>query len=117
MDFSLLDRHGALLANPYHYRDALADGILPKALRKVSREEIFEHTGVQLMPINMLYQLYALKLRRFPLLKCAGALLMMPDLFNYWLTGRRTVTEFTIATTTQCFDPRPGGVLQNATGS
>jgi len=29
----------------------------------------------------------------------------MPDLFNFWLTGRQ-VNEFSNATTTQCYDPR-----------
>jgi rhamnulokinase len=105
VDFAILDKQGSLLGNPYHYRDSLTDGILPKAFREVGRADIFEKTGLQFMPINTLYQLYALKLRKSPLLKHAGALLMMSDLFNYWLTGR-AVSEFTIATTTQCFDPR-----------
>jgi rhamnulokinase len=56
------------------------------------------------MPINTLYQLFALKLRESSLLDHAETLLMMPDLFNYWLTGT-AVNEFTIATTSQCFDP------------
>ena len=105
VDFAFLDKQGALIGNPYHYRDSLTDGILPKAFRKVERAEIFEHTGLQFMPINTLYQLYALKLRKSPFLKHADALLMMPDLFNYWLTGQ-TVSERTIATTSQCYDPR-----------
>ena len=29
----------------------------------------------------------------------------MPDLLNYWLSGRKAC-EFTMATTTQCYDPR-----------
>ena len=40
-------------------------------------------------------------------LKHAFKLLLMPDLFHYWLTGKQ-VSEFSIATTTQCFDPRKG---------
>jgi rhamnulokinase len=108
VDFAFLDKQGALLSNPYHYRDTLTDNILPKAFKKVPRAAIFEQTGLQFMPINTLYQLYALKLRKSPLLKYAGKLLMMPDLFNYWLTGR-AVSEFTIATTSQCFDPRRNG--------
>jgi rhamnulokinase len=105
VDFALLDRQGALLSNPYHYRDSLTEGILPKAFRLVSRAEIFERTGLQFMPINTLYQLYALRLRGSPLLDNAHRLLMMPDLFNYWLCGK-PVNEFSIATTSQCYDPR-----------
>ena len=105
VDFALLDKQGMLLSNPYHYRDSLTDGILPKAFKRVPRAEIFEHTGLQFMPINTLYQLYALKLRKSPLLKTADKLLMMPDLFNYWLSGKQ-VNEFCIATTSQCYDPR-----------
>ena len=105
VDFALLDRQGALVANPYHYRDSLTDGILEEAFRRVPREQIFEQTGVQFMPINTLYQLLALKLRRAPVLEIASTLLMMPDLFNYWLSGRKA-GEFSIATTSQCYDPR-----------
>ena len=105
VDFALIDKQGALLSNPYHYRDSLTEGILPKAFKRVSRADIFEFTGLQFMPINTLYQLYALKLRKSPLLKTAYRLLMMPDLFNYWLSGKQ-VNEFSIATTSQCYNPR-----------
>jgi rhamnulokinase len=57
------------------------------------------------MPINTLYQLFALSLRKSPLLDNARRLLMMPDLFNFWLCGKK-VNEFSIATTSQCYDPR-----------
>jgi rhamnulokinase len=42
-----------------------------------------------------------------PLLSAAQTFLMMPDLFNFWFTGRK-VDEFTIATTSQCYNPRTG---------
>ncbi|MBN1307663.1 MAG: rhamnulokinase, partial [Chitinispirillaceae bacterium] len=105
VDFALLDKQGLLLANPYHYRDSLTHGILPKAFGRVPRAEIYATTGLQFMPINTLYQLYALTLRGSPLIDNAHRLLMMPDLFNYWLCGKR-VNEFCIATTSQCYDPR-----------
>ena len=44
---------------------------------------------------------------RDPALDAAETLLLIPDLFHYWFCGSRT-TEFTNATTTQCFDPRAG---------
>jgi rhamnulokinase len=51
-----------------------------------------------------LYQLYALALEHSPALDMADTLLMMPDLLNYWLTGVK-LCEFSIATTTQFYDP------------
>jgi len=107
VDFGLLDRDGALLANPYHYRDSRTDDMPEEAFRRVPRAEIFERTGIQFMQLNSLYQLLAMVVHRSPVLEVAETFLTMPDLFNYWLTGRK-VCEFSIATTTQCYDPRQG---------
>ena len=107
VDFGLLDRSGALLGNPYHYRDSRTDGMVDEAFRRVGREEIFERTGIQFMQLNSLYQLLSMAVNESPLLEVAETFLTMPDLFNYWLTGRKAC-EFSIATTTQCYDPRAG---------
>lgn len=107
VDFGLLDRDGALISNPYHYRDSRTDGMLDEAFRRVPRAEIFEQTGIQFMPLNSLYQLLSMVVNQSPSLEIAETFLTMPDLFNYWLTGRK-VCEFSIATTTQCYDPRAG---------
>jgi rhamnulokinase len=108
VDFGLLDRSGALLGNPYHYRDSRTDGMLDEAFRRVGCEEVFERTGIQFMQLNSLYQLLSMVVGESPMLEIAETFLTMPDLFNYWLTGRK-VCEFSIATTTQCYDPRAGG--------
>ena len=105
VDFGLLDARGDLLGNPFHYRDSRTDGMMEKAWAVTGREAIFEATGIQFMQINSLFQLLALKRRGAPALEAAQTFLTMPDLFNYWLTGRK-VSEFSIATTTQCYDPR-----------
>jgi rhamnulokinase len=107
VDFGLLDRDGALVSNPYHYRDSRTDGMPEEAFRRVPRAQIFEQTGIQFMQLNSLYQLLAMVISRSPALDVAETFLTMPDLFNYWLTGRE-VCEFSIATTTQCYDPRQG---------
>jgi rhamnulokinase len=104
VDFGLLDRSGALIGNPYHYRDSRTDGIMEQAFRHVPREEIFAQTGIQFMPINSLYQLYSMASHRVPALDIAQTFLTMPDLLNYWLTGHQ-VCEFSNATTTQCYNP------------
>ncbi|MBC7235950.1 MAG: rhamnulokinase [Chloroflexi bacterium] len=105
VDLALLGRDDQLLGNPHHYRDPRTVGMLKEAFRLVPREEIFQYTGIQFMEINSLYQLLAMKRRGDPALEQAKALLMMPDLFNFWLTGIKAC-EFSDATTTQFYDPR-----------
>jgi len=105
VDFGLLGADGRLLGNPHHYRDPRTEGMLAHAYERVPREEIFAQTGIQFMEINTLYQLLAMVRSDDPTLGQAETLLMMPDLLNYWLTGRK-VCEFSEATTSQCYDPR-----------
>lgn len=105
VDFALLGGDDVLLGNPYHYRDRRTQGMIGEALRRLSRKEIFEQTGIQFMEINTLYQLLAMAIHQSPALEVAGRFLMIPDLLNFWLTGQK-VCEFTNATTTQFYDPR-----------
>jgi len=103
VDFGLLDRNGALLGNPMHYRDHRTDGATERLFAQVPVEEVFAATGIQIMQINTLYQLFSMVEERSPMLEVADRFLMMPDLFNYWLCGEKAV-DYTIATTSQCFD-------------
>ena len=105
VDFAFLAADDSLLANPVCYRDPRTRGMLAAAEQVVPREEIFAATGLQFMEINSLYQLLALRARRSPVLEAADRLLMIPDLFHWLLSGRRS-NERTNATTSQCFDPR-----------
>jgi len=107
VDFGLLGADGELLGNPRHYRDHRTDGMLEAAFARAPREEIFAATGIQFMQINTLYQLLAMARGRSASLAAARTFLMVPDLLNYWLTGR-AVAEFTNATTTQMLDYRGG---------
>ena len=87
VDYALLGEGGELLQNPYHYRDRRTEGIMEEVLRKATKEEIYEATGIQFMPINTLYQLFAAQRNTPKALEAAKYLLTIPDLFNYWLTG------------------------------
>jgi rhamnulokinase len=107
VDFSLIGRGDTLLSNPVHYRDSRTNGMLEAALKRVPRERIYEITGLQFLPFNTVYQLFALSQAGSPLLDVAETLLMMPDLLNWLLTGRRA-SERTNASTTQLLDPRSG---------
>ena len=104
VDFGLLDKNGALLSIPVHYRDARTDGMMERAFEIVSKEAIFEETGLAFLQFNTLYQLLAMKLANDPILEIADSLLMMPDLLAYFLTGEQA-SEYTIASTSQLIDP------------
>jgi len=59
VDYALLGERGELLQNPYHYRDRRTEGVMDDVFRRVARDQIYRATGIQFMPINTLYQLYA----------------------------------------------------------
>lgn len=100
LDFGLIDRHGELVGNPYHYRDERWPAAMAEVLDLVPRDEIYARTGIQFMPVNSLYQLYGVQQANPALVERADALLMMPDLLRYFLSGERT-SEITDASTTQ----------------
>lgn len=100
VDYALLDERGELLENPYHYRDTRTNGVMEEVFRMVPREEIYASTGIQFMPINTLFQLYAHQRDDPATLAKARTLLTIPDLCHFWLTGR-AACEYTNATTTQ----------------
>jgi rhamnulokinase len=104
-DFALLGERGNLLENPYHYRDSRTDGIMEAVTTQLTRERIYAATGVQFLPFNTLYQLYAACQLTPRLIDSAASIATIPDLFNYWLTGNLR-SEVTIASTTQFVDAR-----------
>jgi len=98
VDFGLLDRDGRLLGNPVHYRDRRTDGVIEAVLKQIPAADLYRRTGIQLQPFNTLYQLIAAA--GTAQLEAATILLLMPDLFGYWLTGK-VGAEVTNASTTQ----------------
>lgn len=103
VDCGYIGKGNFLLSNPFHYRDSRTDGVMEEVFNVVPKREIFEKTGIQFMPLNTLYQVYATK-KEFPyILSMTEKLLFMPDLFNFFLTGEK-VSEYTIATTSQMYN-------------
>jgi len=100
VDYALLGEGGELIQNPYHYRDHRTQDVMEEVFRKVPKAEIYRTTGIQFMPINTLYQLFAAQRNTPTLVAAAKHLVTIPDLFHYWLTGN-AVCELTNATTTQ----------------
>ncbi|MBQ3888103.1 MAG: rhamnulokinase [Clostridia bacterium] len=103
VDFGLLRKDGSLVENPVHYRDRRNEGMVDRAAAYMSRERMYELTGIQFLDFNTVFQLLSLKENRPYILDEADTLLMMPDLLNYMLTGKKA-TEYSIATTTQLVD-------------
>ena len=83
VDFGLLDEGGYLLDNPVHYRDQRTKGLVEESFKSIPQEEFYQLTGIQVMELNTVFQLMALKRQRPALLERAKTLLFMPDLFNY----------------------------------
>jgi rhamnulokinase len=104
-DYALLDEGGDLVERPYHYRDHRTDTAMASAFARVPRDDIYWTTGIQFMPFNTLFQLHAARTQDPEVFHRAAALVTIPDLIHYWLTGR-IACEFTNATTTQCVDAR-----------
>ena len=101
VDYGLLDGTGALLANPVHYRDARTDGAIARTHAIVPADRLYATTGIQMLPLNTIYQLVAE--RGSTQLAAARQLLLVPDLISYWLTDVAGA-EVTNASTTQLFD-------------
>jgi len=108
IDFGLVDRAGRLLRNPVHYRDARRARAVESVLERISARELYDRTGIQLLPINTIFELAAMAGESDPVLDAADSVLLIPDLMHSWLCGART-SERTNASTTQCFDPRTRG--------
>ncbi|MFU0832438.1 MAG: Rhamnulokinase [Oscillospiraceae bacterium] len=105
VDFGLLGQDGKLVSRPVHYRDSRTDGMVERASKTVGTDELYQKTGNQLLPINTLFQLLALKEQQPEILQKAKTLLFMPDLFSYFLCGN-AVCEQSIASTSQMLCPK-----------
>ena len=105
VDYALIGERGNLLENPYHYRDVRNEGMMEAVFERVSREKIYAVTGIQFLQINTLFQFYAACRLTPRIVDAAEALVTIPDLLNYWLSGR-LCSEYTVATTTQFVDAR-----------
>ncbi|WP_363366945.1 MULTISPECIES: rhamnulokinase [unclassified Microbacterium] len=93
VDYGLV-RDGALLAEPFHYRDARTERGVEEVHAVVPFAELYRRNGLQFLPFNTLYQ-YRVDGR----LADADTALLIPDLIAYQLTGV-TTAERTNASTT-----------------
>ncbi len=105
VDFGLLSPDGSLIDLPYSYRDERTNGLSEEFSKILPKREVYELSGVQIMDLNSLYQLFAMVRSGAFALKAAKDLLFLPDLFNYLLSGKKK-NEYTISTTSQMLNCR-----------
>jgi rhamnulokinase len=101
VDYGLLDDAGALLGDPYHYRDDRTIRAIPSVHEVIAPPDLYARTVLQFLPFNTIYQLAAA--RGTAALAAARTMLMIPDLVGFWLSGVR-VSEVTNASTTGLLD-------------
>lgn len=105
VDFVFFGKDGAMLRNPYCYRDPHTMGAMEEFFNIIPKEKVYDVTGIQFMNFNSLFQLFTLKHNQCSAMKAADKILFIPDALSYMLTGNM-VTEYTIASTSQMLDPR-----------
>ena len=98
VDYGWIDEKGELLSLPICYRDTRTEEVFEEVHSKVSLEEIFNETGVQFYSFNSIYQIFYDIHKRKVLEKGAKQLQFMPNLFAYFLTGKKS-WEYTISST------------------
>lgn len=102
VDYGLVDNEGNVIADPACYRDDRTKDAMARTFDLVPRAEIFEKTGIQFQPFNTIYQLSS-----ETTLDEAADMLLLPDLINYFLTGKKA-NEYSNATTTQMVNAATG---------
>lgn len=104
VDFVLLDENDQRLGNAVGYRDGRTKGMDAKVYDIIPERELYGRTGIQKQIFNTIYQLMAVKEKHPEQLAQAKSLLMIPEYFNFLLTGKMAA-EYTNATTTQLVNP------------
>lgn len=105
VDFVLLDGRGRLVGDAVAYRDRRTEGMDAAVNQVLGPSELYARTGIQKQIFNTIYQLMALKREHPEQLSAARSFLMIPEYFNFLLTGARR-NEYTNATSTNLVNAR-----------
>ena len=106
-DVAYFHKDGSISGLPYCYRDSHTEGAIDKFSKKMSKDEIYDRTGIQFMDFNTVFQLFTIKENSPEVIESADKILFIPDALAYMLTGN-AVTEYTVASTSQMLNPKTG---------
>jgi rhamnulokinase len=104
VDFCLLDENDNVLGDTYGYRDGRTNTMDDKVYEIIALDKLYERTGIQKQIFNTIYQLMAVKQQTPELLDKAKTFIMLPDYFQFLLTGVKK-SEYTNASSTQLVNP------------
>ena len=99
-EYGLIDKYGFLIQNVFSCKDSRADNMTDKVLRFIKKDDVFTTTGANISKYSSMVQLMAEMDSRPYILENTDTFLMLPDLLNYMLTGRKTA-EYTNAFSSQ----------------
>ncbi len=99
VDYVLLDENDQVIGDAVAYRDSRTEGMKEVVNATISAEELYSRAGIQYQPFNTIYQLTALKREHPEQLEKAKWMLMIPEYFNFLLTGVKK-NEYTNASST-----------------
>ena len=99
VDFVLIDKDGNPVGDAVAYRDGRTKEVDKLVDKIIPAQELYARTGIQKQLFNTIYQLMALKEEHPEELEQAETMLMIPDYFDYKLTGVMK-QEYTNATST-----------------
>lgn len=105
VDYVLLDKDDNILGDTVGYRDSRTEGMDEKVYEVIPQDDLYARTGIQKQIFNTIYQLMAVKELHPEYLEQAETILMIPDYFNFLLTGVKK-NEYTEATTGQLISPK-----------
>ena len=103
VDYGFISPTHQYLPPVHAYRDPRNEIAYQELTQKIGKERIYSTTGIQFLPFNTIYQLYAA--RELPEYKKAAKFLMLPDLINFLFTQKLS-TEVTNASSTQALNTR-----------
>ena len=98
VDYGVIDGNGDLIDMPYCYRDSRGEVMFNELHKLISKEELFELSGIYPNPINTIYQLYADKMEGRYTGKYVK-IAMIADLLAYYLTGNIRIERSNASTT------------------